>query len=120
MLVAGIQPRRRVEPADLGILLAVVRDQYRNGGGQTDAVIELAQAADADVRDGLIVPFAEVEINREGRRAREAEPVVFVKQVGGDAVGQLGRGRVVGVVGDLNKIVPLLTEKLKEYMAAKN
>ena len=25
-----------------------------------------------------------------------------------------------GVVGDLNKIVPLLTEKLKEYMAAKN
>ena len=52
MLVAGIQPRRRVEPADLGILLAVVRDQYRNGGGQTDAVIELAQAADADVRDG--------------------------------------------------------------------
>lgn len=71
MLVAGIQPRRRVEPADLGILLAVVRDQYRNGGGQTDAVIELAQAADADVRDGLIVPFAEVEINREGRRAEK-------------------------------------------------
>ncbi|MCI5480498.1 MAG: electron transfer flavoprotein subunit alpha/FixB family protein, partial [Lachnospiraceae bacterium] len=25
-----------------------------------------------------------------------------------------------GVVGDLNKIVPALTEKLKEYMAAKN
>ena len=25
-----------------------------------------------------------------------------------------------GVVGDLNRIVPLLTEKLKEYMAAKN
>ena len=99
MLVAGIQPRRRVELADLGILLAVVRDQHRNGGGQADAVIELAQAADADVRDGLIMPFAEIEIDCEGRRAREAEPVVFVKQVGGDAVGQLRRGRVVGVVG---------------------
>ena len=34
-----------------------------------------------------------------------------------------GVGRALGdygVVGDLNKIVPLLTERLKEYMAAKN
>ena len=82
------QALRRQHIADDGIIFSVIRNGKRHAGRKPDGIIHHAQQSNVNFRN-IVRDRAEVQINRNRRRAGKADKIRFAEAVICRAVGQL-------------------------------